>query len=137
VTSIEKGTFELCRSLTSVTIPASVTSIEIRAFANCPALRSITVQNPTPPELEEYVFYDIRRTATIYVPKGSIEAYRIADGWDSFYNIAPIEIAVDETTANKKSGARPAMVILSALLLSAAVFVIVKKSRINQEAAGK
>ena len=41
VTSIEKSTFEGCSSLTEVTIPKSVTSIESFAFCDCEALATV------------------------------------------------------------------------------------------------
>ncbi len=43
VTSIGNYAFEYCSSLTSITIPASVTSIGDDAFRGCPSLESITV----------------------------------------------------------------------------------------------
>ena len=45
VTSIAKGTFDKCSSLTSVTIPNSVTSIGDYAFWDCSSLTSITIPN--------------------------------------------------------------------------------------------
>ena len=34
-----------CKSLTSVTIPNSVTSIEVRLFSNCSNLTNVTIEN--------------------------------------------------------------------------------------------
>jgi hypothetical protein len=42
VTSIEEGTFDSCTGFTSVTIPASVTKIILRAFEGCTSLTSVT-----------------------------------------------------------------------------------------------
>jgi uncharacterized repeat protein (TIGR02543 family) len=44
-TTIGYGTFNDCRSLTSVTIPNSVTSIGERAFMYCSSLTSVTIPN--------------------------------------------------------------------------------------------
>ncbi|MEE1003139.1 MAG: leucine-rich repeat domain-containing protein [Acutalibacteraceae bacterium] len=43
VTSIGKGTFKYCESLTSITIPESVTSIGDHAFYYCKSLTSVTI----------------------------------------------------------------------------------------------
>jgi hypothetical protein len=45
VVSIGQMAFNLCYSLTSITIPASVTSIGENAFADCPNLTSVTIPN--------------------------------------------------------------------------------------------
>ena len=45
VTSIGVHAFSYCHSLTSVTIPSSVTSIGVKAFENCDDLTSVTIPN--------------------------------------------------------------------------------------------
>ena len=117
VTTIESAAFYYCRSLMSITFPKSVTSIGLTAFEHCANLTSITVLNPRPPEFGfPYVFSNT--AANLYVPARSYFAYRAADGWNEF-DIKVIVTAYEVI----------ALGILSALLLSAAVFVIVKKSR--------
>ena len=44
VTSIESYAFEKCSSLTHITIPNSITSIGMRAFGECSSLKEIIVQ---------------------------------------------------------------------------------------------
>ena len=86
VTSIGAFAFRFCSGLTSVTIPNSITSIGVAAFQYCSGLTSVTVLNPTPIAITEYVFTN-RTNATLYVPKGSIEAYQAADYWKEFKEI--------------------------------------------------
>ena len=45
VTSIGESAFEMCTSLTSVTIPNSVTSIGMSAFSHCSNLTSVTISD--------------------------------------------------------------------------------------------
>src|SRR5437762_2403510 len=45
VTSIGNSAFATCRSLTNVTIPASVTSIGYEAFYGCTGLTNVTIPN--------------------------------------------------------------------------------------------
>jgi len=91
VESIGEYAFYYCTGLTSVTIQGSVTSIGERAFAGCTSLEGITVLAQEPPALGDYVFYNVPVTSTIlYVPAGSVEAYKEADGWKDFLNILPL-----------------------------------------------
>jgi hypothetical protein len=99
VTSIMDGTF-IGSGLTSITIPGSVTSIGKDAFADCDSLTSMTILNPTPPSIpynSKWRFWLSpfrgvnKDVCTLHVPKGSVEAYRKAHGWEEFKNIEPME----------------------------------------------
>ena len=95
VTTIGTGAFYSCTNLESIEIPASITSIEERAFYNCP-LTKIRSYATTPPAIgsEEYFptfIYEGYVDITVYVPAGSEEAYRSANGWSKFQNIVPME----------------------------------------------
>jgi hypothetical protein len=105
VTHIWSRAFLGCRNLTSVTIGKSVEYIADFAFLNCVNLTSVTVLNPTPPEQQRsisfeniysnatiYAFDSIDSNVTLYVPKGSIEAYRNAEGWKKFKSIKAIDL---------------------------------------------
>jgi hypothetical protein len=91
VTHIGKYAFLNCK-LVSVAIPSSVTSIGDEVFLNIGVMGSITVLNPVPPRLLGKVFEEFfLETCWLYVPEGSVDAYRKADGWKDFERIKAIE----------------------------------------------
>ena len=69
--------FSSCSSLTSITIPNSVTSLGYYAFANCNALDNTYVKATTPPVLDATAFYSI--SPTCIVPCGTLAAYQASD----------------------------------------------------------
>ena len=106
VTSIGYRAFTGCTGLTNITIPNSVTSIGKGAFESCTGLTSMTVEATNPP----YYSYNSSTSSIVsnyniplYVPAGSIDAYKAADEWKKFTNIQAIPATgVKETTAEKK-----------------------------------
>lgn len=61
-------------NITSITIPASVTTIGLRAFIYC---KKVTFKSATPPSI--YSSECFSRNATLYVPCGSFDTYRDAN----------------------------------------------------------
>ena len=91
VTTIEASAFNLCEALTTITLPSSVTSLGDGAFNQCHDLRTVTCKATTPPTMGLAVFGDDKWLSSIYVPSGSVNAYKAADGWKDYASrIKPI-----------------------------------------------
>ena len=84
VTSIGNSAFKNCQALTSITIPSGVTSIGYYAFYGCSAMQEYHFQRETPPTLGNNAFQNIPSSCIIYVPQGSLEAYKAATNWSSY-----------------------------------------------------
>ena len=111
VNTIGKGIFNGCNSLATVKIHANVKKLSWDVFGGCTALKvielpetfeslinlmesesleSIYSNNPIPPTYA--YFADATYTnATVYVPKGSLQAYKDAESWTQFTKIVELE----------------------------------------------
>lgn len=108
VVEIGQYAFYYCAELISVTIPASVTKIGQYAFRGCRHLKTIFNLNPIPQTIEGNPFLNVNVfEVMVYVPKGSSEEYRAADGWTDFTNfleMGALEIALSEQTLKLTAG---------------------------------
>lgn len=101
VTTIGDYAFGDCSSLTSITLPESLTSIGWRAFYGCSSLQAIHSRAIIPPTCGTYCFYKVdQTTCVLYVPKGTLEAYKSADEWKDF-----LRIVEEEYTGMEEVGA--------------------------------
>ena len=85
VTNIVSNMFNGCWSLSSITIPDGVTSIGASAFSDCYGVAEYHLKPTTPPTLlNPNAFKNIPSDCIIYVPQGSLEAYRTASNWGTY-----------------------------------------------------
>ncbi len=87
VTMIGEDAFYDCSALTSVDIPASVTMIGDDAFERCSGLDSVYCHWEDPLGCNPGFGYNVYEDATLYVPTGTIDAYRNVYPWSEFINI--------------------------------------------------
>lgn len=90
VKKIGSDTFGSCGKLKTVYIGKNITSIGSNAFRYDFLLSTIYSANPIPPTVDSGSFgnaqYDmVPRTATVYVPMESVEAYKNANIWKEFF----------------------------------------------------
>ena len=116
VTIIEHGAFHSCSGLTSITIGSGVTSIGEYAFFGCTKLTSITCEAVTPPAIDEDSFakenkynngsytYTYFYNTPLYVPAGSVQAYKKHKIWGKFTNIMAIPYTITANSNDNNMG---------------------------------
>lgn len=86
VTLIEKEAFWHCSSLEEVILGANVKLIGEYAFVECPAITSLTSYAAIPPTCGANALTHIDKAlCDLYVPEGSLEAYKSANQWKDFF----------------------------------------------------
>jgi hypothetical protein len=123
VEKINESALSNCYRLTSVTFGESISTVPANALENCNALECITLSANTihlkmyslacnnlkevhcralvpPTDVSSYSFYGVElKNVTLYVPAGSVEAYKEANVWKKFGTI----MADTEGTENVQS----------------------------------
>ena len=107
VTRIGGSAFYRCQQLKHVELPDAVTYIGSTAFAACynmtyfgmgskitslsgdflhynSKLDTLVIKTVTPPTLSSAIYADVANNALVYVPSGSVEAYKAATYWKAF-----------------------------------------------------
>lgn len=87
--AIEMAAFSHCESLTSITIPSSVSSIGARAFRYCSSLVKVDVEAITPPTISSDTFEECNSNIKFYVPAESLDDYKSATHWKNL-SILPL-----------------------------------------------
>lgn len=110
VTKIGAGAFFCCYGLISLTLPSSVTAIGSQAFNACSELTSIYAYMEKLPETGSHLFLGCdEKNCTVYVPKGTGDAYFRSAEFGYFYNIVEFDATgIDKvaTSANAKEVSR-------------------------------
>lgn len=79
--------WEFNSSLNSIIIGKSISLIDTGAFYYCKNLKEISLLSSLPPVIkDENVFYNVNKSIPVYIPIGSINAYKSAYGWKTFTN---------------------------------------------------
>jgi hypothetical protein len=97
VINIGKHAFANCENLTSLSIGKNIAAIGESVFDGCDNLVSLTMKSKNPVSIKKNVFTN-RSNATLFVPKGSVEAYQAADYWKEFKSIEEIDIPTYKLT---------------------------------------
>ncbi len=89
VMNLANDSFSYCENLKSFSFGEGLKTIQGRAFDYCNSMEIIVGKAVTPPYCNDYrVFNAIDKSiCRLYVPKESIDAYKVANGWKDFFNI--------------------------------------------------
>ena len=95
ITSLGKSCFWHCTRLTSINFPSSLKTLYYDTFGDAMQKKRITINAITPPKIW-YSSDDalITSKCTLYVPKGTLDAYKKATTWGragAFYEGTPID----------------------------------------------
>lgn len=72
----------------SILLGKNLRKIGLNAFRSCPSINTIISLNGFPEDINETAFdSDVYNNATLYVPEGCRNNYRLATGWSNFKNI--------------------------------------------------
>lgn len=94
VTKIGGGSFAFCSSLETLDLGAGVETIGADLYTGLSNLKTVISRNPTPPTIKNWG--TVRTSATLYVPEGSINAYKQASIWSYFTSVQAINDSGDD-----------------------------------------
>ena len=101
VSNILHSAFDFLQYATELTLPSTITFIGDDAFCRLFSLEQMTVKAIVPPYLEGEAFPNTNHDIPVYIPLGTIEAYRSAPYWSEFTNFIEVDFdGVDKQEEN-------------------------------------
>lgn len=105
---IEPNAFWGCASLESIALPEMMQFIVSGAFSDCQRLKKIYSFAPQPPVNQQGPAFDgVPTDAVVYVPKGTSDMYRGAEGWNRFSNYVEMgnfQVSLNNSTLDLAAG---------------------------------
>ena len=96
VTGINAGAFDNAYFVPEIILPSTITSLGDRTFADNLFLESVVCQATVPPTCTSDAITSVEATCTLYVPAGSVDAYKADSQWSKFKTI----VGFEKTTVN-------------------------------------
>lgn len=101
--------FKGCTALSKITIGNAVENIDGDVFNGCNNLTTFNCMTATPPYCGKAFEAKMLENCTLYIPSGSLEAYKVADYWKDFKKIeekdfASVESAEHDNVSISASG---------------------------------
>lgn len=88
VPAILRWTFSYCSKLETITLGYRVDSIGANVFSYVNNLKALYMNSPVPPKCDARALNGFsKETCVLYVPEGSLAAYKEADQWKEFAHI--------------------------------------------------
>ena len=85
--------FKGCTALSKITIGNAVENIDGDVFSGCTNLTTFNCMTATPPACGKAFDATMLENCTLYIPTGSLEAYKTADYWKEFKKIEEKDFA--------------------------------------------
>ncbi len=92
VNTIDQYVLAGCSALRRVELGPNVAYINANSFNGCSKIKTLRVRRSTPPNATSGVFNDLDKwSCTLYVPKGTVDTYKNANEWKTFFFISDDE----------------------------------------------